>query len=125
MSEVKTNKLTGTTSAGDIDVTSEGGAVTFQLQQGLAKSWAFYQSQALTDSLNVSSVTDVLTGALYINFANAFSNDDWAGHHTTDNRMPYLQDTRSTVLAYVINRNSSNSLLDANMGNATFHGDLA
>ena len=125
MSTVKVNTLTGTSTAGSISVTGEGNSTTTNLQQGLAKSWAFYQSQALTDSLNVSSVTDVLTGALYINFANAFSNDDWAGHHTTDNRMPYLQDTRTTVLAYVINRNSSNSLVDANMGNATFHGDLA
>ena len=37
MSEIITNKLTGKTAAGDVDITSEGGAVTMQLQQGLAK----------------------------------------------------------------------------------------
>ena len=37
MSEIKVDTLTGKTSAGDITVTSEGGAATMQLQQGLAK----------------------------------------------------------------------------------------
>ena len=39
MSEMIVNKLTGKTSAGDIDVVSEGGNATMQLQQGLAKAW--------------------------------------------------------------------------------------
>ena len=37
MSEMIVNKLTGKTSAGDIDVVSEGGGATMQLQQGLTK----------------------------------------------------------------------------------------
>ena len=37
MSEIKVDTLTGKTSAGDITVTSEGGAATQSLQQGLAK----------------------------------------------------------------------------------------
>ena len=39
MSTVKTNTLTGTTSAGSIVVTGEGGSTTTNLQQGLAKHW--------------------------------------------------------------------------------------
>ena len=37
MSTLKTNTLTGTTSAGSIVVTGEGGSTTTNLQQGLAK----------------------------------------------------------------------------------------
>ena len=37
MSTIKTNTLTGTTSAGSIVVTGEGGTNTTNLQQGLAK----------------------------------------------------------------------------------------
>jgi hypothetical protein len=39
MSTILVDNLTGKTSAGDITVTSEGGAATMQLQQGLAKAW--------------------------------------------------------------------------------------
>ena len=39
MSTIKTNTLTGTTSAGSIVVTGEGGSTTTNLQQGLAKAW--------------------------------------------------------------------------------------
>jgi hypothetical protein len=37
MSTIKTNTLTGTTSAGVINVTAEGGVETTNLQKGLAK----------------------------------------------------------------------------------------
>ena len=66
MSEIITNKLTGKTAAGDVDVTSEGGNVTFQLQQGLAKAWMNLNSTgtvAIRDSFNISSVTDHLVGS--------------------------------------------------------------
>jgi hypothetical protein len=64
MSTVKTNTLTGTTSAGSIVVTGEGGSTTTNLQQGLCKSWWQYdQTNDATDgSLNVSSISDDSTG---------------------------------------------------------------
>ena len=65
MSEIKVDTLTGKTSAGDITVTSEGGAATQSLQQGLAKSWIDYKgtsTNAVQDSLNITSVTDNGTG---------------------------------------------------------------
>ena len=81
MSEVKTNKLTGTTSAGDIDVTSEGGAVTFQLQQGLCKSWGHFDGTAATptfeDSFNKSSITDGGSGDYHTAFTNNMSNANY------------------------------------------------
>lgn len=75
MSEIKVDTLTGKTSAGDITVTSEGGAATQSLQQGLAKQWANTSADGTTinDSLNVSSLTDNSTGDQTITMTNAMS----------------------------------------------------
>ena len=56
MSEIKVDTLTGKTSAGDITVTSEGGAATMQLQQGLAKVWQNLDGSG-TISTRDSSIT--------------------------------------------------------------------
>ena len=62
MSTLKTNTLTGTTSAGSIVVTGEGGSTTTNLQQGLVKSWGEFNGSAGTiaygDSFNCASLTD-------------------------------------------------------------------
>lgn len=74
MSELKTNKLTGTSTAGSIVVTGEGNSTTTNLQQGLAKAW-FNGSTApaVTNSFNISSVTDNDTGQFFFNYTNAMS----------------------------------------------------
>ena len=77
MSEIITDKLTGKTAAGDVTITSEGGAVTMQLQQGVAKAWVNFNGTgtvAVSDSLNSSSVSDRGTGAYTFNVSNAMSN---------------------------------------------------
>jgi hypothetical protein len=77
MSEIKVDSLTGKTSAGNITVTSEGGAATMQLQQGLAKAWANFNGEgtaAILDSINTASLTDSGTGKFSINFSNAMAN---------------------------------------------------
>ena len=61
MSTLKANTLTGTTSAGSILVTGEGGSTTTNLQNGLTKVWLSYDadsSNAIDDSLNIASITD-------------------------------------------------------------------
>ena len=76
MSEIKVDKLTGKTSAGDIDVTSEGGAVTMQLQQGLAKAWCNNDQNSthdVADSFNISSISDGGTSATNYVFTNNMS----------------------------------------------------
>ena len=76
MSEIKVDTLTGKTSAGNITVTSEGGAATQSLQQGLAKAWVNFNGTgtiATRDSLNITSVTDGGTGNFTPNFSNSFS----------------------------------------------------
>ena len=75
MSTIKTNTLTGTTSAGSILVTGEGGSTTTSLQQGLNKVWFTLGMDAVQDdSFNCSSVDDDGTGDFGIHFTNAFNN---------------------------------------------------
>ena len=84
MSTLKTNTLTGTTSAGSILVTGEGGSTTTNLQQGLAKAW--FQDETLAnngtttaeDSFNISGFTDTATGQLTPAFSSNFSNTGYS-----------------------------------------------
>ena len=79
MSTILVDNLTGKTSAGSITVTSEGGAATQSLQQGLAKAWISMTSAAvLQDSLNVSSAADNGTGDFQVNFSNNMNNSDYS-----------------------------------------------
>ena len=80
MSEVKTSKLTGTSTAGSILVTGEGNSTTTNLQQGLAKAWANVTNATPTinDSFNIASITDNGTGDHTLNFTNAMGNANYA-----------------------------------------------
>ena len=81
MSTIIADNLTGKTSAGSITVTSEGGAATQSLQQGLAKAWVNFNGTgtiATRDSLNVGSLTDNGTGDYKVNYSSSFSNDDYS-----------------------------------------------
>jgi len=72
MSTLKANTLTGTTSAGSIVVTGEGGSTTTNLQQGLAKAFclASMADNSIYDSFNISSIDDDATGQLGFNYTN-------------------------------------------------------
>jgi hypothetical protein len=73
---LKVDELQGITAAGDITITSEGGAATQSLQQGLAKAWCNFDGTAgsvsFSDSFNKSSITDDATGAFTTAFTNAY-----------------------------------------------------
>jgi len=81
MSTIKTNTITGTTSAGSIVVTGEGGSTTTNLQQGLVKAWNHYDqkgdsgSTQSLDSFNISSTTDSSAGVSVHNFGNDMNNN--------------------------------------------------
>ena len=129
MSEVITDKLTGKTSAGDVDVTSEGGAVTFQLQQGLAKAWFTFNYTAVQDSFGISSVTDEATGHCFGNFSSTMSNDDFAHPFATgafrdryEGTGPDATTSRTNTLETY---NSSSVSADDAMINCAVFGDLA
>ena len=85
MSTIKTNTLTGTTSAGSILVTGEGGVETTNLQQGLAKVFINFDGDTadgsanltgVNDSFNVTSLVDNTTGDYSINPTNNMGNDN-------------------------------------------------
>ena len=80
MATLKTNTLTGTTTAGSIAVTGEGNSTTTNLQQGLAKSWVNFNAStgSSRDSNNVASLTDNGTGDFTVNFSNNMNNDDYS-----------------------------------------------
>ena len=81
MSTVKTNTLTGTTSAGSIVVTGEGGSTTTNLQQGLAKAWAAFDGSGtveIDDSNNIASITDNGTGDYTLTITNDMANANYA-----------------------------------------------
>ena len=81
MSTIKTNTLTGTTSAGSIVVTGEGGSTTTNLQQGLAKAWAAFDGSGtveIDDSNNIASITDNGTGDYTLTITNDMANANYA-----------------------------------------------
>ncbi len=81
MSEIITDKLTGKTAAGNVTITSEGGAATMQLQQGVAKAWVNFNGTgtiAFRDSFNHSSLTDLTTGTYECNLTSSLINDDYS-----------------------------------------------
>ena len=129
MSEIKVNTLTGKTTAGNITVTSEGGAATMQLQQGLAKAWFTFNYTATQGSLNISTVTDEAPGHCFGNFSSSMSDGNYAqpamtGAYRTryEGDGPDATTSRTnTIETY----NSSGSIVDDNIINCTVHGDLA
>ena len=73
---LKVDEMQGVTSAGDITITSEGGAATMSLQQGLAKAWCSVDHDttiSFFDSFNFASVTDNSTGNYGVSFTNSMS----------------------------------------------------
>ena len=61
---------------------SDGGAVTQNMVQGVAKAWCHWtqvSTQTIRDSFNISGVTDTGTGKTTLSINNDMSNDDWAG----------------------------------------------
>ena len=134
MSEIKVDTLTGKTSAGDITVTSEGGAATMQLQQGLAKAWVNFNSLStlsITDSLNTSSVTDRGVGEHTHNFASSWSLVGYSmgGCGTSTYNYIFALDTSSvtptTSYAGIETRSGGFSSADTNFGMFSYFGDLA
>ena len=137
MSEVITDKLTGKTSAGDVDVTSEGGAVTFQLQQGLAKAWCTadeHSSVTTRDSFNISSLTDNSAGNTSFVFTNSMNNSDFSGtgmagdtgSTTSYDVIFQIDSSRATDTIRLAARNYNNgSTNDSNYKMTSIFGDLA
>jgi hypothetical protein len=131
MSEIKTNKLTGTSTAGSIVVTGEGNSTTTNLQQGLAKVWQSTDVTTLNDSNNVASVTDTATGKLTVNYTANMANNDYAVtmNCAIQSQVPicYCQDSSfNTTSAHRVNTEiEGGALADAEYIGSQVTGDLA
>jgi len=133
---LKVDELQGITSAGDITVTSEGGAATQSLQQGLAKAWCKWNaSVTVDDSFNQSSMVDVGTGDYEVVFTNDFAAaskfaagalggnygvasgyTSWTGGGNNNTHADRIK---------VQFQNSSGTNTDADKNSIVVHGDLA
>ena len=141
MATLKTNTLTGTSTAGSIAVTGEGNSTTTNLQQGLCKSFATFNgtgTAAIRDSFNVSTFTDNETADFSFAFTNNFSTADayvaggMVAHSATSNSTYTLRPKNSSTLAtsaarmqMVYNTDSAQGVSDYAYGSTTMHGDLA
>jgi len=131
---LKVDELQGITAASDITVTSEGGAATQSLQQGLAKAWGNISGSGtatLDNSLNVSSLTDHGTADYSINFSNVYSN---ASVCTTalainmgsgDRLYATLNASGTTTATRVATFDEDGNGVDSGEVNILTHGDLA
>ena len=120
---------------------SDGGNVTQNTVQGLAKVWASVNQTStdhpVYDSFNVSATADIATGTTKITFSNNMSNADYAlsgagqtqassgtnfgtwGKDTSSSRQMTTADFHSS------NRNSSNTDTDTAYFAFDVNGDLA
>ena len=84
MSTLVINTIQGKTTAGSVNIRGEGSNNT-NLQQGLIKAWTNFSGISTTaerDSFNISSYTDVTTGATYpITFTTNMGNADYVGSY--------------------------------------------
>ena len=136
MSTILVDNLTGKTSAGDITVTSDGGAVTQSLQQGLAKAWSYTDGRttnSILDSLNYSSLTDHSVGVHTLTVTNAMNNATYShsttAGWTTTSLINISTANETTAITTTATRysvtyvNASN--FDSDQISVTLHGDLA
>jgi len=113
-----------------LTATSEGGAVTTSIQQGLLKYWASFDSRntpTTRDSFNIASISDVAAGRTKLSFTNDFSNDDYISGGTGRGRI-VAPNAESDQLAGEITYNqvsTDGTTEDANPLYAFGAGDLA
>jgi len=138
MATLKTNTLTGTSTAGSIAVTGEGNSTTTNLQQGLCKVWVNYTGISTTaerDSFNVTSLTDAGTGQTTINIANDMANANYSGFFYSNANTSSSFSTFSnaftggwgdlTTGAFKNNAHNSSGSVDSFMNVTGVMGDLA
>jgi hypothetical protein len=120
---------------------SDGGSATQNTVQGLVKAWLAHDaSQSITDSLNVSSITDHSTGIHTYNFTN-----NWRANlsytmggsctFSDDNTTPYVRSIEAYGSTHVLTGSLKVSIQYTNSGsqgfydylwvNSQYSGDLA
>jgi hypothetical protein len=108
--------------------TSDGGAVTTNVTQGLAKMWVHSESGALTDSFNVSGMTDNAVGdyrvAINNNMANATYATGMSKESSGYSKSMTMEDGTCATTGFDMLSVKSDGLEDQKCF-AISHGDLA
>ena len=136
MATLKTNTLTGTSTAGSIAVTGEGNSTTTNLQQGLAKCWVNFDgtasNAAARDSFNVSGMTDNGTGDYTVSINNDMANVNYAScvstGHGASGRHGIMAESDGKAVGsadFFGFHTESGSALDNAEISVSFFGDLA
>ena len=136
MSTLKVDTIQGVDGRGiSAEVTSEGGATTTGLVQGLCKHWIGNLDMtdgSLVDSFNTSSVADVDAGDFNVNLTNAYSVANsysltFGGTNSSNgNLFLSMQGQTPTTSQYRMAAFLSNDTnLDIDMCKSATHGDLA
>ena len=124
---VKTDKLTGITTAGSISVVGEGNSTTTNLQQGLVKCWAKFNGSSFgeLDSFNVASFTDSGTGNYTVNVNNDFANINHASVEASGAYHSVNDAANAVGTLNIACYNSSHSAADESRVAVHSNGDLA
>ena len=115
---------------------SEGGNVTQNTVQGLAKAWASYEmysSDTIRGSFNVSSKADNGTGESTLSWTNSMQNGYVAGGASNDQIMYSVNGGRTAAYNANLTTSSgafavvsdSGTAYDSNVNVVSIHGDLA
>ena len=126
-SQLNVDTIKGKTTEGSIAIQGEGSATT-NLQQGLAKVWQQAQGDStVTDSFNVSSMTDNGTGQFITVFTNNMNNASYSGLSTGmsgDHLISAVGNT-TTAQCRFDHYSQSNSAVDTGLHCVGILGDLA
>ena len=130
MATLKTNTLTGTSTAGSIAVTAEGNSTTTNLQQGLVKIWVDLDGTgtiAIDDSLNCASATDNNTGNYTVAYTNNMASATYSPTGGAANRRVIIFESRATSNTNIYSQDHNDSTNEDDADPACFHvcGDLA
>ena len=126
-SVLKVDTITGVTTAGSISVTGEGNSTTTNLQQGLAKVWAKCSADgtSITDSFNITSLTDSGTALQTLTIANDMANANYSSLATSiDSTCILIADSHATGTYRLVSRNNAGTLTDS-ITHSALLGDLA
>ena len=112
MSTILVDNLTGKTTAGNVTVTSEGGAVTMHMQQGLVKAWNKGDIDTTRlDSFNLSSNTDNGTGDFSYTLTSAMGNANYSivasAQYANTSAPDYPEQTTTAYTVHVFTRHDS------------------
>jgi len=111
---------------------SDGGAVTQNTVQGLAKMWVHFAgsgSQTVGDSFNHASITDDAVGRYTVDYTNNMNNTSYSGSYdatavnNNSGEATYIQTHGTSAVSVKHYENGTN--YDSAENTVTIHGDLA